>query len=163
MAATFLATAKKGQLTFSEYGAVAFRMWIARNEGHKFEIKKAKHPVSSALRAWYWAAVVPHFNSLEGWQNLSPEEVHEILKLEFNSASVLNPVSKKVENIPQTIMSDESNTTKAMEFIERLRQYSLENYSKDLPLAEEYKKLADAALTHEEYQKMANKKDKKSY
>lgn len=144
-----IAIARNKKLYFpSEYGEVHFRMFLEKYEGRKIEIKLSRNPVSDEMRGWYYAAVLPTVKSLvPQWSHLSNEEVHEILKKNFNYVEAWNPITNRNERFGKSVMSDESNTLMAIDYIEKIRQWCLENYATDLPDPEKYKKWRDSAPT----------------
>ena len=58
----------------------------------------------------------------------------------FNYFEFFNPLTKRVERAGMTAVSNESSTMKAMEYIERIRQWTSENYMVELPDPETWKR-----------------------
>lgn len=147
MSIVCLAIAKNKQLFFpSPYGEQHFRQFLEKYDGRKIEIRLAKNPVSDDMRGWYYVAVLPTVKSLvPQWAELSNDDVHEILKKNFNYIEAYNPVTKRNERYGKSVMSGESNTALAMDYIEKLRQWCLENYATDLPDPDKFKAWRDSA------------------
>jgi len=104
-----------------------------------YGISPIKNPVSVEMRGWYWGAIVPTCKSVvKEWKTLTDDDVHEIMKKMFEYFDAYNPLTKRVERYGRTVMSDDSNTERAMNYIAKVRQYFLENYKIDLPDPEEY-------------------------
>lgn len=135
MTTVCIAIARKGELYFpSPYGEQHYRHFLTKNDKKKVEIRIAKNPVSDDMRSWYWAAVLPTVKSLvPQWEKLTNDDVHEILKKNFNYIEAWNPLTERNERYGKGVMSGESNTMMAMSYIEKLRQWCLENYETDLP------------------------------
>lgn len=135
MSNVFIQKIENGKPIFeSDYGQAFFNTFCKKHEGRKIEIRLAKNPVSDEMRGWYWAAVLPTVKALvPQWAKLTNEEVHDILKKNFNYIEAWNPLTKRNERFGQSVMSGESNTALAMDYINKLRQWTLENYKTDLP------------------------------
>lgn len=149
MSKVYIARIRDGKVTFdSPYGQVYFDMFLRENDRKKIEIRLAKNPVSDEMRGWYYAAVLPTVKALvPQWASLTNEEVHEILKKNFNYVEAWNPLTYRNERFGKSVMSDESNTAMAMDYIEKLRQWTLENYATDLPDPDKYTMWRDSAPT----------------
>lgn len=146
MSKVFIAKIKGGKVTFeSDYGKALFNSFLQDYEGKKLEIRLARNPISDEMRGYYFGVILPFFKSLDGWETLTHDQIHEILKTEFNGELVYNPIEQKAKKVAKSIMSDESNSTKAMEFLEQLRVYVAENYYKELPNPETFKLERDMA------------------
>lgn len=129
----------------SDYGKAHFNMFLRDHENKKLEIRLAKSPVSHEMRNFYWGAMMPFMRTLdEQWAKLSHDEINEIIKKE-TGISIYNPISKKDEKIAKSVTSDSSNTLRAMEAIDWIRVYAMENYARDIPNSEEYLRYIDSA------------------
>ena len=144
----YLFTAKNGEMEFStQFSKALFKQNLKDNEGKQYSIEKVKNPVSDALRAYYFGAVIPVIRSTcDKWENLSSIEIHEIIKKMLFYFETYNPLTKRIERFGRSVMSsdDWNNTAKAMEFLEIIRQY-LSECGLDMPDSEEYKRYRDSA------------------
>jgi len=58
------------------------------------------------MRGYMFGAVIPFLKRIvPDWQSLTNDQVHEILKKNFNYFEAFNPVTKRVERYGQSIMS----------------------------------------------------------
>lgn len=142
----FLAKAENGGIGFqSEYTRAHFKQWLKDNEGKQLRIETTQK-VSSNLRGYYYAAVLPTVKSaIPQWEYLTDEEIHNILKKQFCYFDAYNAITKRTERFSRTVMSDESNTKRAMEFIELIGTWLGEEYHIELPNPEEFKVTRDSA------------------
>ena len=143
----FISTIRNKGLTWkSDAHRAMFLDFLAQNDGKKLRIELEKNPVSDEMRGYYFACVIPTCKSvIPEWKSMSNDDVHEMLKKAFNSFDCFNPVTKRIERFGRSAMSDNSNTHRAMEFIEKIRLWLAEDYMKELPQPEEYKLLRDSA------------------
>lgn len=156
--ATFLFKAKSGEMEFiSPYAEALFNQNLKENEGKQYRIEKVKKPVSADLRSYYFGAVIPEIRSTcDAWKDLTGAEIHEIVKKMLFYFETWNPKTNRTERFGRSVMSDSdwNNTTKAMQFLEVVREY-LEGCGHEMPDSEEYKRVfKNSALTHEEYKKL---------
>jgi hypothetical protein len=144
----YLFTAKNGQMEFtSEISKSLFQQNLRENEGQQYVIEKTKNPVSDALRAYYFGAVIPIIRTTcEEWEELSSEEIHEVIKKMLFYFETYNPLTKRMERFGRSVMKkdDWNSTRKAMEFLEIIRQY-LADCGLEMPDSEEYKRWRDSA------------------
>lgn len=143
--AVFKAKLSEGKIVFgSDYNDVRFRVWAKNHEGKWVRIELVKNPVSEQLRGYYFAAVIPTVKAaVPQWKHLKADDVHEILKKMFNSFDFFNPITKRTERVGRTAMSSDSNTSRGMDFIEKIREWLATEYLVELPNPEEYKILRD--------------------
>lgn len=141
---TFIAQSKDGHLHLGEYNAARLREFLKKHEGAKIKIQPVSGKVSEHARGYYFGAVIPLLQSLEtGWKDLTAEEVHEILKKNFNGFVAFNPLTKREERYGQSIAIEDSK--KFQDYLLRIADWLMENYSQTLPDPEEYKRFADSA------------------
>lgn len=141
----FLAKSENGGIGFeSEYTRAHFKQWLKDHPGDPLRIDTPKK-VSSNVRGYYYAAVIPTVRSaIPQWEDLDNEEIHNILKKQFCYFDAYNAVTKRTERFSRTVMSDESNTIRAMEFIESIGKWLGEEYHIELPNPEEFKERRDS-------------------
>lgn len=137
----FLPTIKNKKLDFgSDYGEARWRDFLNTNEGKKLRIEKSRNPVSDELRGYYWSAVLPTAKSaIHEWEKLNDDDVHEILKKLFNYFDFHNPLTKRIERCGRPAMSSDSNSSRAMDFIDKIREWLANEYKIELPTPDEYK------------------------
>lgn len=142
----FIALIRNGKIGFlSSYNKALFNEWLKDNEGHKIEIKRVSSKVSDNRRAWYFGAVIPFMKQLVGaWQNLSDEQIHEVLKTEFNGFTIKDKFGKD-RKYPQPVANRDVDTEQFDNYIMRIAEWVLENYNQTLPDPQQYKDLMDKA------------------
>jgi len=144
----YLFTAKNGEMEFtSELSRALFKQNLKENEGAKYGIEREKKPVSDDLRAYYFGAVLPVVRTTcEQWENLTTDELHEIIKKMLFYFETYNPLTQRIERFGRSVMKkdDWNSTHKAMEFLEIIRQY-LADCGREMPDSEEYNKYKDSA------------------
>lgn len=156
----FIAQIRNKTLVFNtDQHQAIYHDFLSRNEGKKVRIELAKNPVSDELRGYYFAAVISTVKSvIEDWRGIPDEDVHEILKKMFNYFESVNPLTKRVERYGRSAMSSESTAARAMDFIEKIRIWLMDEYKIELPSPEEYKHIRDMAgddgKPFEDYPKM---------
>lgn len=140
MSIVFIAQSDGEVLRFrSNYHENSFKVWLKNIKGKWVRIELAKHPVSDKIRAYYWGAILPTVKDAVGyWSPLSTEKIHEILKREFNGFVAFNPRTKQVEKYARPAMSKESDSLRAMAYIEKIRLWLLEEYHTELPNPDEW-------------------------
>ena len=144
---TFIATIKNKTLTWlsPSHGSM-FIEFLKRNDGKKVRITLEKNKVSEELRGWYFASIIPTVRSaVPEWKNLTDDEMHNVLKKNFEYFDIFNVVTKRIERFARTVMSNESTTERAMAFIDKIREYFRDNYKMELPSPIEFKKRRDDA------------------
>ncbi len=131
----------------TDYNRALFHDWCKQNEGKQVRIEPEKHPVSDALRGYYFGAVIPVVRSTcEEWKHLTGEQLHQVLKKMFFYFESYNPKTKRTERFARSVMSDSdwNNTAKASEFLEIISGY-LADCGLAMPDSEEYKAIRDGA------------------
>lgn len=148
MTPRFLAKIIDGKINFqSEWNEARFREFCKNHEGKILRIELSKNAVSEKIRGYYFGAVIPTVKaSVKDWENISSEDVHEILKKLFNYFDALNPITKRIERFGRSAMGDESNSVRAMDFLEKIRVWLAEDFGVEMPNPEEYKKINDMAI-----------------
>lgn len=155
--ATFIIKIKNGDLDFkSDYNGARFRDWAKKNEGKLVKLEPVAAKVSENFRKYYFGAVIPFIQKLvPEWSGIDADDVHEILKKNFNGFVAFNPFTKRNERFSKSAFSTESTGKRAALYLLRLATWVEEEYGEMLPDPEEYKRIiGDAALTHEEYEKI---------
>lgn len=148
MSQTFIVEIRDLKLAFEPYNLSRFKDFLGKNEGKKVRIELAKNPVSDELRGYYWGAVIPTAKSaVKEWEDITDDELHEVLKKLFNYFDFYNPLTKRKERCGRSAMSGDSNSARAMDFIEGIRKWLGEEYYIELPSPEEYKKKRDEFVT----------------
>ena len=144
---TFIATIKNKTLTWlSPSHGQMFIDFLKRNDGKKVRITLEKNKVSEELRGWYFASIIPTVRSVvPEWKNLTDDEMHNVLKKNFEYFEIFNVINKRVERFARTVMSNESTTERVMAFIDKIREYFRDNYKMELPSPIEFKKRRDSA------------------
>lgn len=139
-------TTKRMGMVFKPYTRALFHDYINSHEGEELVItvQKKKRSVTDNLRGYYFGAIVPFIQGLDDqWGKLSTDEIHDLLKAEFNGYKMINPFTKEVVNLSKPAMNDSCNTQDAFIYIEKIRRWVAENYGQELPDPEEYKMLRD--------------------
>lgn len=136
----------------TDFARARWRDWCKKNDGKKVVINDVKNRPSEDLRGYYFGAVVPTVKSaVPSWSDLSDDDIHEILKKMFNYFDFYNPLTKRTERVGRSAMGPESNTARAMEFIEKIGVWLAEEFLIELPNPEEYKRAMDMPmLKHDE-------------
>lgn len=135
-----------GKLNFGEHNAINIRKFGKEHPGTPVRLDTAVNPVSAEMRGYYFGAFLPFLRKLiPEWKDATNDELHEILKTEFNSFEAYNPFSKQKEKFGQSIMSNDRQNKKAMEFIMRIADWVSTNYQQTMPDPELYKKFRDSA------------------
>jgi hypothetical protein len=122
---------------------------LKENVGKKYKIERVLKTVSDEMRGYYFGAVLPVVKTTcDEWNNLSSEEVHEIIKKMLFYFEAYNPMTKRVERFGRSVMKkdDFNNTQKAMEFIDIIGDY-LAQCGLSLPDINEWKRIRDSAET----------------
>lgn len=144
----YLFKAKNGNMEFtSELSHALFKQNLKENEGQQYVIEKVKNPVSDSLRAYYFGAVLPVVRTTcQEWEELSSDELHEIIKKMLFYFETYNPLTKRVERFGRSVMKkdDWNNTGKAMQFLDIISNY-LADCGLDMPSSEDYKRERDLA------------------
>jgi hypothetical protein len=146
MSDSFIFEAKQGRINFlSGYNRARFAECLKENEGKKFRIEPVSPTVSDNRRSWYWGAVLPFMKSL-AWNDLEDDQVHEILKQEFNGFEATG-IDGKVKRFGVSAVASDVSVKVFDNFILRLADWVNQNYGMTLPSPEDYKKnYRDVAL-----------------
>ena len=146
---TFIVQIKNGRIGFlSEYNKARFNDYLKENDNQKLQIKPVSPKVSDEARGYYWGAIIPFLKTInQSWKNLSNDQIHEILKCEFNGFEVDygNGVIKKYG---QSIVNGDVDNKKFQNYILRIADWVMENYNQEMPDPEEYKKFRDSGRVH---------------
>ena len=146
----FRATIKNGELDFgSDYNFDRYRKYLRDNDGKKITINNYSNPVSDEMRGYMFGALIPFLRQIDAqtWGGLDSEQIHEVLKKNFNYFEAYNPLTKRLERYGQSVMNVSMKNLKAIEFIERIANWVMENYGQTLPDPEDYKRFRDSAPT----------------
>ena len=145
----FIFEAKGGKPDFlSQFNKNRFYEEMKSNEGRKYRIEPVTPEVSDKRRGWYWSAVLPFIKSINpAWIDLTNDQVHEILKQEFNGFEA-EGVDGKVKKFGMSAVASDVKVKIFDNFILRLAEYVKENYGgMTLPDSEHYKKHRDSGET----------------
>lgn len=146
MTKVWILAVKDRTLQFSPYQKADFADYVASHPKTTYRLTPTKKPVSEPLRAFYFGAVIPEIRSTcDEWKNLSGQQIHDIVKKMLFYFETYNPVTKRTERFGRSVMSDNdwNNTSKAMEFLDKVREY-LEGCGHEMPDPEEYKNERDS-------------------
>ncbi len=147
----FRALIKDLKLNFGPLILIKFEEFLHANEGKYVTIELVKPEVSDELRGYYYGAVIPFMKHLvDDWNKISDDQIHEILKKNFNYFEAFNPLTKRNERYGQSIMGAGNTGERGREFIASISEWVLENYQRHLPDPEKYKKWRDTAPSPEE-------------
>lgn len=142
------ATAEGGFEFQSEYHKHLVKERLKNTVGMVYKITPLDSPVSDEMRGYMFGAVIPFLRTLSAFPDtLTDEQVHEMLKKEFNFFEAIDPVTKRKERYGLSVMNKAMKNRDAMEFIERIANWVLENFNQTLPDPEEYKRWRDSAPT----------------
>lgn len=150
MPKVWTAKVEHGEPKMSEYSRIDFKEWCKEHEGTTVRIEPAKKPVSSEMRAYYFAAVLPVVRSTcDEWKDLNQIQMHEVIKKMFFYFEAWNPKTARTERFGRSVMSDTewNNTYKAGQFLEVLAGY-LSQCGLEMPSSEEYKAIRDGQREH---------------
>jgi hypothetical protein len=124
---------------------VLVRQFIRDNEGQDIELRKIRKTVSDELRGYYFGAILPFLKQIEGqWKTISEDQLHEIMKKEFNYFEAWSVKNKRKERYGQPVANGKADSGKMMEFIIRIGDWVRENYGVELPNPEDYKEIRDS-------------------
>lgn len=122
------------------------RQFYKDNEGKEVKMTPVKKTVSDELRGYYFGAVIPFLKQVEKrWDGLLNEQVHEIMKKEFNYFEAYSVKNKRVERYGLPTANTEAKAEDMMNFIQRINSWVIENYGQSLPDPEKYKEFLDSA------------------
>jgi hypothetical protein len=147
----FIIQAKNGKIGFlSKYNKNRFYDYLKENDGCKFSIKPVSAKVSDEARGYYWGALIPFLKDINpSWKHLTNDQVHEVLKQEFNGFQVTYS-NGEVRKYGQSVCSKEIDTPKFQNYLLRITDYVIENYGLQIPDLEEYKKFRDKHFEKED-------------
>ena len=100
----------------------------------EFTIQKKKKKRSNRQVRYYWGVVVALVREelREKWgKQFEPQEVHEFLKMKFNSEMVVDEDTGEVFTVPISITK--LSTREMMDYIERVRQWTIELFDLHIP------------------------------
>lgn len=137
-------TAQNGGINMgSDYNRSRFVEYLKKHEGRKFQIKPIAGGVSDNRRGWYRAGVIPFLQELvPSWANLSEDQVHEVLKTEFNGFTVIDKKGN-TRKYGQSVSSRDVSSDKFDDYILRISEWVRNNYGQELPDPENYKYMRD--------------------
>ena len=141
----FLAIIKNGKPEFmSDYNKARFNDWCKENEGQKIQIKRVSSKVSDNRRGWYFGAIIPFMKTLvPAWNELDDDQLHEVLKTEFNGFIVETKVGKRKYPLP--VANRDVDSEQFDNYILRISEWCRNNYEQELPDPEMYKEVRDSA------------------
>jgi len=147
MKTSFIIQIKNGKIGFvSAYNKARFNQYLKDNDGQRMKVVPVSPKVSDEARGYYWGAVIPWIkNSIQSFSELTNDQVHEIMKTEFNGFEVNFEKGGK-KKYGQTIVSKDSDSVQFQSFLLRVADHMMENYSQELPDPELYKKLRDGVM-----------------
>jgi hypothetical protein len=142
----FIALIRNHKIGFlSSYNKALFNEWLKDNEGQKVEIKRVSSKVSDNRRGWYFGAVLPFCKQLvPAWQSLSDEQLHEVLKTEFNGFTIKDKYGND-RKYPLPVANRDVDTEQFDNYILRISEWVRENYAQELPDPQQFKDLMDKA------------------
>jgi hypothetical protein len=141
----FIAQIKNGEPCFlTDYNKARFKDWCKENEGQKIQIKRVSSKVSDNRRSWYFGAIVPFLKQLVPyWENLTDEQLHEVLKTEFNGFVIETKTGKR--KYPMPAVNRDVDSEQFDNYILRIAEWVRNNYAQELPDPEMFKQLRDSA------------------
>lgn len=142
----FIATIKEKGLHFEPTTRALFMDYLSEHEGDTLEIKprKSKRTVSNNLRGYYFGCLLSFIKNLDdNFKQYSIDDLHILMKNEFNGFDMYSPISKKEKRIVKDCMKNTVTTDEAFVYIEKIRRWVAESYGLELPDPEEYKVLRD--------------------
>ena len=141
----FIAQVKDKKLNFlTDYNKVRFQQWLSENEGQKVQIKRVSSKVSDNRRGWYWASIIPFMKTLvPAWDSLSDDQLHQVLKTEFNGFVVETKHGKR--KYPMPVANRDVDSEEFDNYILRIAEWVRNNYAQELPNPDEYKEKRDSA------------------
>lgn len=143
---TFIAIIKSKQLEWNSPAHRAMFMdFLAQNDGKKVRIELEKNPVNDEMRGYYYGAVLPVVRTTcKEWKHLTSDQLHEVLKKEYAFFEAWSAKNKRTERFATSVMSDRSNTHKAMEYLQQIAGY-LGECGLAMPDPEDYKRYINSA------------------
>lgn len=143
----FVKANSEGEFEYqSEFHKHLVKERLKKNVGRVYKVMELDSPVSEEMRGYMFGALIPFLRTIKAFpEELSDEQIHEMLKKEFNYFEAIDPITKRKERYGQSVMSKAMKNRDAMEFIERIASWVLENFNQNLPDPEEYKRWRDSA------------------
>lgn len=110
--------------------------WCRDCKGKNVLIKLSRRSAKRTLpqNAYYWSVVIGEITIRLrelGHQHLSPETVHEMMKMKFNYEREINEATGEVLDIPKT--TTVLNKLEFSEYIENIRQWAAQFLSINIP------------------------------
>lgn len=95
--------------------------------------KKEIKTVSNDQRGWYWAGIIPFLQTLvPQWKGLTTNQVHEVLKTEFNGFTIEDKFGNK-RKYGQSISSNQVGNKKFDQYLLRIAEWVRNNYALEIP------------------------------
>lgn len=140
----FIAMVEKGKLSFlTDFNKARFQQWLKENEGQKVQIKRVSSKVSDNRRGWYFGGIIPFVKELvPQWQTLTDDQMHEVLKTEFNGFVIETKKGKR--KYPMPVANRDVDSEDFDNYILRIAEWVRNNYALELPSPDEYKRLIDS-------------------
>lgn len=89
--------------------------------------------VNDDQRGWYYAGIIPFLQKLvPQWEHLSVEQVHEVLKTEFNGFTITDKNGNK-RKYGQSVANNTVNNKAFDQYIKRIEEWVRSNYGIELP------------------------------
>lgn len=107
----------------------------------RITIDRESGNISSEARGYYWAAIVPTIKNK--YPEMTYEDVHEMLKMEFNGKWVTDFSGEKVK-IGKSTSGPACKSHEFIEYISRITGWMVEN-GMEIPDPNDYKNLRDSA------------------
>ena len=99
---------------------------------------------SNEQNAYYWAVIVEFWQDIihqEWGESKTPNQVHEFLKMNFNTSEVVNEQTGEVLYLPKS--TTENSTVEMEEYHQRCRDKAFEMFNVMIPLPNEQMELKD--------------------
>jgi hypothetical protein len=136
---------KDKKLSTSDYNQAWFKDYLKdiEHEGEKWQLNRVSSKVSDNRRGWYFGAVLPFVKRLvPAWQELSDDQMHEVLKTEFNGFSIKDKHGRD-RKYPMPVANRNADTEQFDQFILRIADWVRSNYALELPDPQSYRDLLD--------------------
>lgn len=144
---------EKGFIFESSYNRERFKEYVREHQGTRMRLEPVSPHVSDEARGFYFGGVINGtIKRLSGFEGMSTDEVHELLKREFNGVEIRDPVTGNNTRLGKSIAINSSR--RFQEYLLRIGDWLMENYGQSMPDPEDYKSWRDSApLAGEEYNK----------
>lgn len=144
MSKVWIVQQKDGKTAMTDFQRADFHDYCKMHPKAVFRLEPSENPVSDEMRGYYYGAVQPMLKVLvPEWAELTSDELHEVLKKEFNFFEAWNSVTKRVERFGRSVMAEDRLNRKAIEFVSRIADWVETNYDQTLPNPEEWKRFRD--------------------